>query len=158
MLARNTAYHSELQVSPSEAVYGENPAVPGDLAGSDLSTNPDHDLVDLVEKLRQNARRPPAQTTIRRHPAVYYPPTTATATHIYLRRQKTTPLSPRSDGPYRILERLGKSAINIKVGEFKSGQPRTEVHHWNNCTPYVLPEDTVDATKTLLGRRPKQSL
>ena len=155
LLARRTAYHSELQASPAEVLFGENPAVPGDLPAADIPA--DHDLADLLDRVRNNARRPPAQTSIRRDPPVYYPPTTQTATHVYLRQHKTTPLSPISKGPYEIIERLGKSTIKIKVGSFKSGAPRTEVHHWKNCTPYILPEGAVSAQKESLGRKPKSN-
>ena len=92
LLARRTAYHSELQASPAEVVYGTQLRVPGDLPSADLTSG--DTMPELLERLRVNARRPPAATTIRKEPTVYYPPTTETATHIYLRRPKTTPLSP----------------------------------------------------------------
>ena len=82
LLSRRTSYHSELQATPSEVVFGENPAVPGDLAGADLPADPN--LPALLDRVRANAQRPPAQTTIRRTPQVYYPPSTDTATHVYL--------------------------------------------------------------------------
>ena len=152
LLSRRTAYHSELQASPAEVVYGTQLRVPGDLHAGDLT--PDHGLPQLLDRLRENARRPPAQTGLRREPKVYYPPTTLTATHIYLRRQKTTPLSPRSDGPYRILKRVGKSVVQIITGEYKNGNKRTEMHHWKNCHPMILPDDTIDAHKLTLDRKP----
>ena len=157
-MSRNTAYHSELQASPTELLFGETPALPGDLVGGDLPA--DSDLPHLLDRLRKNAGRPPAQTSIRRNPAVYYPPTTQTATHIYLKRPKakTTPLSPRSDGPYKIVKRVGKSAVLIRTGYFKKdGTERTELHHWNNCSPITLDEDAPSAHKAPLGRKPKQS-
>ena len=155
LLSRRTSYHSELQATPSEVVFGENPAVPGDLAGADLPADPN--LPALLDRVRANAQRPPAQTTIRRTPQVYYPPSTDTATHVYLRNQKPTPLSPMRDGPYQIIERLGKSTVKVKTGEFKSGAPRTEVHHWRNCTPYILPQNADSAVKKPLGR-PRKAL
>ena len=82
------------------------------------------------------------------------PSTTETATHIYLRRPKTTPLSPTSKGPYPILERLGKSVIKIKTGTYNNGNIRVELHHWKNCHPMVLPSDTTSATRVPLGRKP----
>ena len=87
LLARRTAYHSELQASPAEFVFGDNPSVPGDLQGADIA--PDSSLANLLERLRENAKRPSAEATIRRTPAVHYPPTTQTATHIYLKNQKS---------------------------------------------------------------------
>ena len=155
ILAKRTTYHSELQASPAEIVFGDNPAVPGDLPGADLPA--DHSLVDLLDRLRTNTHRAPAQTTIRRHPQVYYPPTTATATHVYLRCPKTTPLSPIKDGPFPIEQRLGKSSVKIITGQYKNGTNRTEIQHWNNCTPYILPDYQDSAVKVPLGRKPKQS-
>ena len=154
LLHRRTAYHSELQASPSEMLFGENVAIPGDLAGADLAA--DDSVEDLLDRVRKNARRPSAATSFKRTPAVYYPPTTQTATHVYLRRQKTTPLSPTSDGPYPITERLGKSSVKIKVGDYRNGTIREETHHWKNCHPMILPEDTIPAVKPTLGRKPVQ--
>ena len=65
--------------------------------------------------------------------------------------------SEARERPFKILERLGKSSIKIKSGEYKSGEARTEIHHWRNCTPKILPEGAPDASRTPLGRRPKQS-
>ena len=157
LLSRRTSFHSELQASPSEAVFGQNPVVPGDLPAGDIPT--DHSLAQLMDRVRNNASKPPAQTSVRRDPPVYYPPTTVTATHVYLRKAKakTSPLSPISDGPFRILERIGKSSVKIRVGYFRTGSPRTEVHHWKNCHPMILDTDTEDAHKVPLGRKPKQS-
>ena len=125
--------------------------MPGDLPAGDIQ--PDHGLPNLLERVRDNAKRVPAQTSIRRQPAVYYPPTTATATHVYLKKQKHGPLEPISDGPFRIVKRVGKSAINIKVGLYKDGTYRTEMHHWKNCYPIALLENTIDAEKPTLGRK-----
>ena len=153
LLARRTAYHSELQASPAVMLFGENPAVPGDLAGADLPS--DSGLPDLLDRVRANAKRPTGQTSIRRDPGVYYPPTTLTATHAYLKNPKPTPLSPRYSGPYLIRERLGKSAIKIVTGHYKStGAEKTEVHHWKNCHPMILPLDAQAATKPSPGRKP----
>ena len=113
LLARRTAFQSELQASPCEVLYGNNVRVPGDLPAGD--TQPDHRLPNLLERVCDNAKRSPAHTSICRQPAVYSPPTTATATHVYLKKHKHRPLEPISDGPFRIVNRVGKSAMNIKV-------------------------------------------
>ena len=153
LLSRRTAFHSELQASPCEVLYGNNVRVPGDLpSGADI--DPDHRLPNLLDRVQENAQRAPAQTSIRRNPAVYYPPTTTTATHVYVRKAKHGPLEPIADGPFRVLDRIGKSAITIKVGQYKNGVMRTETHHWKNCHPIILPEDTIDAERPVLGRKP----
>ena len=114
LLTRRTAFHSELQASPCEVLYGNNVRVPGDLPAGDI--HPDHGPPQLLDRVWENATHALAQTSIRRQPAIYYPPTTLTATDVYLKKKKHGPLKPISDGPFRIIDRLGKSAINIKVG------------------------------------------
>ena len=153
LLARRTAYHSELQAAPAEVVLGDMPRLPGDLQPDN---NDDHSLADLIDRVKANARRNPAQTSLRRQIPVYFPKKAEEATHVYLKRGKTTPLSPIADGPLLILEKLGKSCLKVKTGEFKSGQPRTEVVHWKNCQPLTLPLDTKTANKPTLGRPKKQ--
>ena len=154
LLARRTSFHSELQATPSEFVLGEVPLVPGDLS-PDLPA--DHNLAHLLERLKHNAKRPPAQTKPPQKEPTALPNSATTATHIYFKRAKVTPLGPRADGPYKILERLGKSCLKVATGYFNSGSPMTEVVHWRNCTPVTLPEDTVPASRPKRGRPKKQS-
>ena len=85
ILARRTAFHSELQTSPAEAVLGDMPRLPGDL---DPAMPNDHSFADLLDRVRANAKKPPAQTTLRRDLPTYFPDTAVNATHIYRRRGK----------------------------------------------------------------------
>ena len=149
LLARRTAFHSELQASPSELVLGENPLIPGDLTHNGPD---DHSVPELLDRLRKNASREPAQTTIRRTIKPYFPPSATNATHVWVKRGKTTPLSPIKDGPFRILERLGKSCLKIKTRTMANGQIQTEVVHWKNCAPMVLPLETEEYNRPRPGR------
>ena len=152
LLARRTAYHAELQATPAEVVMGENPRLPGDLSPNQPA---DASLADLLTRVKTNARRPPAATRAPQKPAAM-PASAEAANHVYVRRAKVTPLSPRADGPYPILERLGKSRLMVKTGEFVSGNPKTEVVHWRNCTPLDLPSSATPGERPKLGRPKKQ--
>ena len=154
LLARRTSFHNELQGTPAEAVLGENPKLPGDITPQ---STPDETLAQMMDRMRLVADRPPAQS----RPSVekpHFPDKADNATHVYVRKpkSKTKPLGPISDGPYVILERLGNSCLNIQTGHYKSGAPRTEIVHWRNCYPAVLPVSTTPAVRPPLGRKPRQ--
>ena len=84
------------------------------------------------------------------------PPATTTSTHVLTKKPKTTPLGPGFEGPYPILDRLGKSCLRLQTGEFANGEPRTEVRHWKTCYPAEpgLELQVGNASKPSLGRKP----
>ena len=154
LLARRNSFHNELQASPAEVVYGESLRLPGDLPAQ---PTPDQTIQDILSHVQTLPDRPPAQS----RPSVgpqHFPQQAVDATHVYVRKpkSKTHPLSPVSDGPFPILERLGNSCLTIQTGNYKSGAPRTELVHWRNCVPACLPDTTIPAQRSKLGRKPKQ--
>ena len=108
-------------------------------------------LQDLLARVKLNAERPPAQTATHRKIPVYFPATAKTATHVYTKRAKQTPLGKKYDGPFLIQERMGKSCIRLQTRKYANGTLRTEVHHWKNCVPTTLPHSE-SASKPTLGR------
>ena len=152
LLARRTSVHNDIQATPAELVLGNNPRLPGDLQ-TDMPL--DKSIPDLLNRLKKNAERPPQPTSLHKELPTYFPPAAQRATHVFTKNHKRKPLDPVYSGPFPILERLGKSCLKIEVGKFKSGSPRTEVHHWRNCVPSCPPEGTKPATRATLGR-PKQ--
>ena len=100
---------------------------------------------------KSNVTRIPAQTNLQKQPPFYMPQTTQTATHVYTKVAKKTPLGPVYEGPYEILERLGDTSLKLRVGTYANGQPRVEIRHWNSCQPAKFtPEHS--ASKPNLGR------
>ena len=156
LLARRTAYHAELGTTPATVVYGEDPLLPGDIRppmGSGES------LEQLKAKVQELPNRPPAQTNLRKEPKIYMPPSTESATHVYTKVPKKTPLGPRYNGPYPIKERRGKSCLVIRTAFYANGQERLELRHWNTCYPANPTDAEVpDAVKKPLGRRPLNPL
>ena len=149
LLARRTAFHADIAATPAELVLGTNPKLPRDL----LHDPSPEDYQALATKLQQNANRPPGQTTLHGTVPTYMPPAVQSATHVYVSNQKQKTLDPRYHGPFPITKRLGTSCIQIKAGQDASGQDKFETHHWHNCHPVTLPDDTIDAQRPARGRK-----
>ena len=123
------------------------PRLPGDIV-----ENNGQSLTDLLHDLRTNAARPPVPTSHHRKITPFMPGSTATATHVYQKIGKPAKLGPLYDGPFEIVQRIGKSCLKIRVGNWATGQPRHELTHWSNC--YPAPEvPLVEAVKAKRGRR-----
>ena len=118
LIARRTSYHGEMKASPAQVVFGEDPRLPGDIIPPMGSGEV---LEDLLARVKANAQRPPAQTATHRQLPVNFPARAKEATHVYTKRAKVTPLGKKYDGPFQILQRLGKSCLKIKVGEYSNG-------------------------------------
>ena len=82
----------------------------------------------------------------------------ATATHVYVKRGKPTPLGAQYDGPFRIEERLGDSCLRVLVAHYANGTPRHEIVHWKNCKVGHFLDQPPVAHKPALGRKPKNDV
>ena len=158
MLGKRTAFQPHLDASPAEMVFGQTLTVPGDLAGSDLQ--PESDLPHLLEKVRRNAAKPPVQT--HHHTAVpkdYRPPGLDTATHLWVKKPdaKISPLSPKYDGPFLVLERRSDSCVVVRAGTLANGEARTELHHLENCKPVFFLGEPYTVERPKLGRPRKDA-
>ena len=138
---------AELDTSPAELVLGQMPRLPGDV----LEDNGQR-LTDLLQDLRNNAAKPPVQTGHHQKMTTFTPKEMETATHVYQKVGKPVPLGPLFEGPFRIVQRIGKSCLKIFVGNWVNGKPRHELTHWNNCFPAPL-DVSADAQKAKRGRK-----
>ena len=164
-LGRHTAFQPELDASPAELVFGQTLIIPGDMAAFDANpeTPSTSEVRDMLDVLRTAAAKPPVPTS--RHskndrPAPHFPAEAHTATHVFVRRHKSTKqqLQPTADGPFPIVRRLGDTRLQIKVGNYASGQPRFEEVHWSRCAVAHAEPQQQDAVRVPLGRKPKQQL
>ena len=111
-------------------------------------------LKSLLEALRQQAAQPAHQTSNHGSTTVHTPHNLHNVTHVRIKRHKTHPLQHTYEGPFEIIEHIGKSCIRVRVGSFADGRPRYETHHWQNAKPAMLaPEDKLGERKPL-GRKP----
>ena len=137
-----------------ELVYGQTVKIPGDLTGGTL--RPDSDLPTLLHNIRKKTFRPPIQTAHHDRPYVNLPTEMDTATHVYVKVGKHTPLGANFDGPYPILERIGQSCLKVRQGYYVNGTPREEIVHWKNCKVGHFTDEPPPAARPTLGR-PKKS-
>ena len=72
-----------------ELVYGQSVKIPGDIVGGDLK--PDSDLTSLLKNVQQKTYKPAVPTAHHSTPDIHMPANMDTATHVYVKRGKTTP-------------------------------------------------------------------
>ena len=146
LLGRRTQYHPDLGTSPAEMLYGQMPRLPGDLL-----ENNGQDLTSLLHHVRTYASRPPIQTSHHRRITPFFPESAKSATHVYTRIGNPTQLGPIYRGPYEVVERIGKSCLKVRVGNWANGNAQHELAHWNNCFPKFVPSEPVE--KPRRGRK-----
>ena len=152
ILGKNTTFQPDLGASPAELAFGCEPRLPGDVA---VSQQEPLDVPKLLAELRAKAAKKPVQTSLHSKPTPYFPPAAQEATTVYVKRAKVGPLEPKWDGPYPIVNKLGKSCIEVKMGNLANGEPRTQVWHWSNCKPADVAEGEELSERPALGRKPK---
>ena len=112
-------------------------------------------LRDLVDDLRMKAARPPVHMSAHGPTHQPYLPDFVNTTHVHVKRGKPIPLGRQYDGPFPIVERLGRSCVKVKVGVTAGGAPRYEVQHWNNLKPAHMSGPTAEAIRPTVGHKPK---
>ena len=152
LLGKRTAMCQDLGATPAEMVLGVNPAIPGDLITTRRKPSSE-DIQKLLDKVGTNAAQPPVPTAHHRIQEEANMPDFDKVTHVYIKRGKTTPLGPRFDGPFQIMERLSNSCLKIKVGMYASGEPKYEMQHLSNCKAVALGSDITPAQRPLVGRK-----
>ena len=116
LLAIRTTLKPDIGASPSDLVYGEGLAVPGDLLPSypDNEDNLQQERRRALSNLRlEVSRLQPKQTSAHRQPSVYVPEDLDNATHVFIRRGGVhPPLTSPYEGPYQVHSRTN---TGIKV-------------------------------------------
>ena len=152
MLAKQSAYQSDLKTSPAELVLGSTPKLPPDLIGEKGPTSSNHQVEQLLEGLQTQAAQPAIPTAHHGARTVNHP-NLDHITHVFVKRGKTTPLGHSFDGPFLIINRVSNSCIKIRVGSYANGDPKYEIQHWANCKPAHLAPNTTEAARPKVGRK-----
>ena len=79
---------------------------------------------------------------------------TNSATHVYIKQDNPLNLCPKYEGPYKIIARPSRSTVLVKLGIFKSGEPRLQKYHWDSLKVANLRDGAQIASRPALGRRP----
>ena len=126
MLSIRTTFKPDVGASPSDLVYGEGLAVPGELLPSIPSADPQlarQQQSALADLRLEVSRLQPVATSAHRQPLVHLPEELGTCTHVFVRRrplQETHPLAAPYVGPFRVVSRNNahfKVAIPGRVDE-----------------------------------------
>jgi translation initiation factor IF-1 len=126
--AYNRTMHSSTQLTPFECVYGTNPLTPLDLTPYPMREKESFDAgkhveyikdlhertrIKLMEKAEYNANK--ANKGRRR---VVFNPGDLVWVHLRKERfpeQRKSKLSPRGDGPFKVLQRVGENAYKLEL-------------------------------------------
>ena len=108
LLALRTTIKPDIGASPSELVFGEGVAVPGQLIGPPVLS--DEELLrqqrSTLSELRMEVERlQPVSTSAHRRPQTHIPDELATATHVLIRKGVQPSLTAPYDGPFKVLQR-----------------------------------------------------
>ena len=152
MLWRRSAIQTDLGASPAELALGTHPKLPGDLIGAPTEPNSDQQLQTILQGLRVHNAQPATQMSSHGQKTPYYPDTSQ-VTHVFVQKGKPAPLGQQFEGPFRIIERLGKSCLKIQVGLTAAGIPRYETQYWTNCKPAPIVFTGPEAQKAAPGRK-----
>ena len=157
LLAIRTTVKPDIGASPSDLVYGEGLAVPGEVLPKVPST--DQQLVRQRETALSNlrlevARLQPTETSAHRRPLVHLPDDLNNCTHIFVRRGgvQSTLASPYT-GPYRVVSR---NHLNFRVAV--PGRPNETVAISRVKPAYLAIDDAEEAAPPSPpppGRRPR---
>ena len=63
-------------------------------------------------------------------------------------------LSPRFEGPYKVISRPSRSQVQVRVGSFVDGRPRLSTFHWSSCKLAKVRDDFTEASRPNIGRKP----
>ena len=108
MLALRTTIKPDIGASPSELVYGEGIAVPGQLVGLPEMTDAEllrQQRASLSNVRLEVERLQPKPTSHHRRPAIHIPDDLSTASHVLVRRGLQPSLTAPYDGPFKVLAR-----------------------------------------------------
>ena len=154
LLSRRVALQPDIGTSSSKLVLGMDPLVPGPLVGAPSPPMSLENLKGLASHLESAADFTPKEMSNHhtKPKKEYMPPTTETATHVYLKRDNPKGLMASYTGPHPIVERPSHSTIKVKVGTFKSGIENIQLHHWANAKPANVRADQPEAQMPVRGR------
>ena len=80
---------------------------------------------------------------------------TENITHVYVKVDEPRGLSPRFEGPYRVMGRPSRSQVQVRIGSYADGTPRLVTYNWSWCKPAHLRENAPEGARPNIGRRPK---
>merc|ERR1712015_140512 len=157
LLGRRVAFQPRLDASSAQLVFGKAIQFPGALLtkpGPPLTKEQTSSLLDQLFKLTS---RPAAPMSGKHEEKAIT--NTEQIDQVFVKNhgdQKS--LSEKYDGPFPVISRPSRSRVEVKLGTFASGAPRTQVYSWSSCKPANLREEGYTKFRKNLGRKPTKPL
>ena len=155
LLGLRVKYQPNLDASSAQMVLGMSPRIPGQVMGHPGPPLNSSQLRALLDQLYVMADREPVPTTTKVNKLDIHD--TTNATHVYVKVENPTSLSPKFEGPYAIVSRPTRSTVEVKVGLFKDGSLRTNTYHWSSCKVAHMRSGAPEASRPALGRPTKST-
>ena len=153
LLGKRAALQPDLDASASMLAFGRSPCLPGQLMGEPGPPLSNLQTKALLEELYKLDNKPAIQTSATVDPIdISY---TDKITHVYVKVDEPRGLSPRFEGPYKVVSRPSRSQVQVRVGSFANGDPRLVTFHWSSCKPAHMRQDAPEGSRPNLGRRPE---
>ena len=155
MLGKRVSFQPNLDASAAQMVLNMSPRIPGQLLGHPGPPLSNNQVRALLDQLYRLADRQPVPTSGKRE-FINIEDQTQDVTHVYVKVDKPESLCPKFEGPYKVVSRPSRSTVEVQVGVFKSGEPRTLTFHWTLCKPAHMREGALESRRPMLGRPPKK--
>ena len=157
LLGKRISYQPDLDASSAELVLGQAVSIPGALVGDPGPSLDRSEIHKLLNTLHQKAAKPQKPMSRHQNPTTYMPAMLKDATHVYVKLDKTTPLSARYAGPFPVVSRPSKSTVTVKEGTYVSGLPKLNTYSWETCKIAHVRPGQAEGQRPRRGRPPKKS-
>ena len=154
MLGYRIRYQPALDASAAQMVLNMSPRLPGQLLGHPGPPLSNSQVKALLDQLYRLADRQPVPTSGKRS-FLDINDKTKDVTHVYVKVDGPESLCPKFEGPYKVVNRPSRSQVEVQIGVYRDGEPRTLTYHWTSCKPAHMREGATEGCRPMLGRRPK---
>ena len=152
LMGRRNAVQPDIGASPSELAFGMGMRIPGQILNDPGDPPTTEELGQLLERVRTGTNRSAKQTSDHSKPEPKFPEIPAHVTHVYTKQHKAQGLQTPYEGPFLIESRPSRSTVRIEVGQYKSGEKRYEIRHFNDLKIAHPDSLAAPATRPKLGR------
>ena len=152
LLGKRVAFQPDLDASSALLAFGRSPLIPGQCLGEPgppLTSVQTKALLEELYRLEANPAMPTSSVPNKKDIT-----NTDDVTHVYVKVEEPQGLSPKFEGPYKVMSRPSRSQVQVRLGSFVNGEPRLATFHWSSCKPAHFREAPVEAERPKLGRKP----
>ena len=153
LLGKRIQVQPDLDASSALLVFGKSLSIPGQLLQHPGPPLTNLQTKALLNELYKMASKPAIQTTsVQKSNDISI---TEGAQYVYVKvHEPKHGLSPRFEGPFKVISRPSRSQVQVRVGSFVDGRPRLSTFHWSSCKLAKVRDDFQEASRPNIGRKP----